>query len=180
MVGSHSMHLEATITRVIQYCCTHVAHPSYCPVTSENCVDCFGMFRLLCVARKFRCTIIASAVQRFSCLSFPFSKHPHADTHHTIFKSIHITPSECVFAVLFLSSRPLQAPAMSQSPESSTSLLCAVSTPLAAPLTATPTCQVPQLHPIALNLASLAMLPLSMLTSRRTVSSKITRLYVRY
>jgi hypothetical protein len=71
MVGSYSVHLEATIRRVIQFCRTRTPRSSCSPVISESCVDCFRMFRLLCVARKFRCKIIASVVQRRFSPFFP-------------------------------------------------------------------------------------------------------------
>jgi hypothetical protein len=91
MVGSYSVHLEATIRRVIQFCCTHAAHFPCCPMTSDNCVGCFEMFRLLCVARMFRRTFIASAaflLSLHSLLQTPSRRHtPHnlqIYPHHSI------------------------------------------------------------------------------------------------
>jgi hypothetical protein len=179
MVESYSVHLEATIRRVIQLCCTRAADSSYCPVTRENFVDVVGCSGC-CV--MLECSVVRSysaqsGVASLLSLLQTSSRDQYQHQHTYIIHSNH--HSRCASAVHPPSSQPPQAPAMSQSPESSTSLLCAASTPLAAPLAAMPTTWAAQLHPIAPTLLLRTTLPLSMLTSRRTVSSKISGLYVR-
>jgi hypothetical protein len=89
MVGSYSVHLEATIRRVIQFCCTHATDLSHCPVTS-------GLCRLLwdgsVAVRRSKvplCVCIqhssASLLSLLSLLRTPPRGHnPQIHPHHSI------------------------------------------------------------------------------------------------